>query len=64
MELKHITDLKIGDKILIDIPTVMIYTGTVSFINIDEKFVFLDGNIDDEDGIPFMPNEDGYFKVP
>jgi hypothetical protein len=64
MKLKHINDLEIGDKILIDIPSVMIYTGVVSFINKDQKFVFIDGGIDDEDGIQFIPNKDGYFKVP
>lgn len=65
-KLKHINDLKIGDEVVIEIPTVCFYTGKVSFINKKLNFIFLDGNTDDEDetGIQFIPNKDGYFKVP
>jgi hypothetical protein len=65
-KLKHIKDLKIGDEVAIEIPTVCFYIGKVSFINKKLKFIFLNGNTDDEDeiGIQFIPNKDGYFKVP
>ena len=70
-KLKHINDLKIGDEVVIEIPTVCFYTGKVSFINKELNFIFLDGNTDEDDeddeeetGIQFIPNKDGYFKVP
>ena len=67
-KLKHINNLKIGDEVVIEIPTVCFYTGKVSFINKEQNFIFLDGNTDEDDddevGIQFIPNKEGYFKVP
>lgn len=67
-KLKHINDLKIGDEVVIEIPSICFYIGKVSFINKELNFIFLDGNTDEDDedeiGINFIPNHDGYFKVP
>lgn len=63
---KHISDLKIGDDVVILIPTVMNCVGKVTFINLEKQFIFLDGDIDDEEeyGIPFIPDSNGCFRVP
>ena len=47
--LKHINDLKIGDEVVIEIPTVCFCTGKISFINRELNFIFLDGNTDEDD---------------
>lgn len=64
-ELKNFDDIKIGDKLVIEVPTVFFYVGEVTFINRDLKFVFLDEDPDDEDeyNIPFIPDKNGCFKV-
>ena len=67
MKLKHISDLEIGDEVVIEIPTVCDYTSKVVFINKELKFIFLEGNCDEEsdeqEGIKFTPNKEGYFKI-
>jgi hypothetical protein len=64
-KLKHINDLKIGDKVIIEIPGFCSYIGKVSFINKELNFIFLDGDPDDDEetGIMFIPDKNGYFNV-
>jgi hypothetical protein len=64
MKIKHISDLVIGDKILVEIPTVRTHTGVVSFINKECMFVWIDGEIDDETGLAIIPDKEGYYKIP
>lgn len=68
-KLKHIDDLEVGDEIITTIPGVCDVVNKVVFINRDLNFVFTEGNSDDLDdeeqtGIKFSPNKEGYFKVP
>jgi hypothetical protein len=72
MKLKTINEIKIGDRIIITIPTVGDYIEEVVFINREHSFVFLKDNcdaiedldnIEDQSGIAFTPNKDGYFRV-
>jgi hypothetical protein len=72
MKLKTINEIKIGDRIIITIPTVGDYIEEVVFINRENNFVFLKDNcdniedldnIEDQSGIAFTPNKDGYFRV-
>ena len=62
---KHITDLEFGDDVCILIPTVMNYIGKVTSINLEKQFMFLDGDIDDEDeiGLPILPDKDGCYNL-
>ena len=64
-EMKHISELKIGDIILIHIPTVCFVASKVHFINLDKRFVFVDGEEDDVDEYnhAFFPNEDGFYRI-
>lgn len=61
----HIDDLRIGDEILIEIPTICYHIGRVHFINRKEKFVFIDGDENDEDefNFQFFPDENGFYSV-
>lgn len=64
MKKKHISSLVIGDEIIVIIPAVTQYIGLVSFINEKENFIFIDGDIDDEDGFAIIPDDEGYYKIP
>lgn len=65
VRLKHISQLKIGDMVKVHIPYVKTILVRVSFIDLENWFVFAGDNDDDvdEESLPLYPNKEGFYKI-